>query len=217
MTGRTDPPTRHRNPFRASSLRRRCRDRGGHALFAFCTYFILACAAWIFLDIAVKGLPVLFKAEPPFVNISFLLESPETLVVFTDQAGNERQMPMSEFTAFRQTHPEAVLRDEHTHSYSAGGIAGPLVGTAFLVLICMVVALLAGVSSAIYLSEYARRGRFLSAVRLAIMNLAGVPSIVFGLFGLGIWVDIRSRLAEKTAPAQPPGEAETEDSEDVSE
>ena len=57
-------------------------------------------------------------------------------------------------------------------------------GTALLTLICIVVALFVGLTTAIYLNEYSSKGRFMDGVRLAIMNLAGVPSIVFGLFGL---------------------------------
>jgi phosphate transport system permease protein len=57
-----------------------------------------------------------------------------------------------------------------------------------LVLGSMVIALLLGVSAAIYLNEYARDGVFIRFVRLAILNLAGVPSIVFGLFGFGLFV-----------------------------
>ena len=52
----------------------------------------------------------------------------------------------------------------------------------------MLVALLIGISSAIYLSEYSRNNRFIRLIRIAILNLAGVPSIVFGLFGFGLFV-----------------------------
>jgi phosphate transport system permease protein len=52
----------------------------------------------------------------------------------------------------------------------------------------MLVALLIGISSAIYLSEYSRNSRFIRLIRIAILNLAGVPSIVFGLFGFGLFV-----------------------------
>ena len=52
----------------------------------------------------------------------------------------------------------------------------------------MVVALLIGISSAIYLSEYSRNSRLIRLIRIAILNLAGVPSIVFGLFGFGLFV-----------------------------
>ena len=75
-----------------------------------------------------------------------------------------------------------------TVAYSAGGIWPCIVGTALLVIGSMVVALLIGISSAIYLSEYSRNGRWIRLIRIAILNLAGVPSIVFGLFGFGLFV-----------------------------
>jgi len=71
---------------------------------------------------------------------------------------------------------------------SEGGILPAIVGTFYLVVGTGVVALPLGMASAIYLSEYARQGRFTRAIRLAIITLAGVPSIVFGLFGLGLFV-----------------------------
>jgi phosphate transport system permease protein len=80
------------------------------------------------------------------------------------------------------------FRSEKTISYSGGGILGPIVGTALLVIVSVGVALFLGVACAIYLSEYAKHGKFLEMVRLAILNLAGVPSVVFGLFGLGAFV-----------------------------
>ena len=52
----------------------------------------------------------------------------------------------------------------------------------------MAIALFIGISSAIYLNEYSKQGRFVHFLRLAILNLAGVPSIVFGLFGMGMFV-----------------------------
>jgi phosphate transport system permease protein len=52
----------------------------------------------------------------------------------------------------------------------------------------MTIALTLGVSAAIYLSEYATQGRVVTAIRISILNLAGVPSIVFGLFGVGLFV-----------------------------
>src|ERR687884_1025154 len=52
----------------------------------------------------------------------------------------------------------------------------------------MLIGLIIGISSAIYLSEYSRNGPLIRLVRVAILNLAGVPSIVFGLFGFGLFV-----------------------------
>lgn len=77
---------------------------------------------------------------------------------------------------------------EETHSYSGGGVLGPIIGTGLLVLICMTIALFTGIAASIFLNEYARAGTFVKTIRLAMLNLAGVPSIVFGLFGLGLFV-----------------------------
>jgi len=71
---------------------------------------------------------------------------------------------------------------------SEGGILPAIVGTLALALGTIIVALPLGMATAIYLSEYAKVGRFTRTVRLAIVTLAGVPSIVFGLFGLGLFV-----------------------------
>ena len=71
---------------------------------------------------------------------------------------------------------------------SEGGILPAIVGTLSLALGTIIVALPLGMATAIYLSEYAKAGRFTRTIRLAIVTLAGVPSIVFGLFGLGLFV-----------------------------
>ncbi|WP_281744349.1 phosphate ABC transporter permease PstA [Thermanaerovibrio acidaminovorans] len=68
-----------------------------------------------------------------------------------------------------------------------GGIATPLVGTVQLMLLSMAFALPIGVATAVYLTEYAPKGPVASAVRLAVRSLAGVPSVVFGLFGLSFF------------------------------
>lgn len=69
-----------------------------------------------------------------------------------------------------------------------GGIMPAIVGTLYLVLGTIVFALPIGVFSAIYLNEYAVRNRFTKIIRLSIINMSGVPSVVFGLFGLGMFV-----------------------------
>ncbi|HUU41717.1 MAG TPA: phosphate ABC transporter permease PstA, partial [Desulfatiglandales bacterium] len=73
-------------------------------------------------------------------------------------------------------------------SMTKGGILPCIVGTVCLSLGAIIVALPVGVASAVYLNEYARPGRLLRIIRLGINNLAGVPSIVFGLFGLAFFV-----------------------------
>jgi phosphate transport system permease protein len=73
-------------------------------------------------------------------------------------------------------------------SMTKGGILPCIVGTACLGMGAIVVALPIGVASAVYLNEYARPGRVVRIIRLGINNLAGVPSVVFGLFGLAFFV-----------------------------
>ena len=74
------------------------------------------------------------------------------------------------------------------HGGAEGGILPAIVGTLYLVMGTIAVSLPLGMATAVYLSEYAKPGRFTKTVRLAIITLAGVPSIVFGLFGLGLFV-----------------------------
>lgn len=69
-----------------------------------------------------------------------------------------------------------------------GGILPALVGTVYLVLGAILFSVPLGILAAIYLNEYARDNLFTRTVRLAIINLAGVPSVVYGLFGLSLFV-----------------------------
>jgi phosphate transport system permease protein len=169
----------------ANKKRTRAIERIAFWSFRLATYFILACATYVFLDIGIKGSRVVFTKAAPFVNVKFLTTGPQTLYVF-DYEGKKMELSDREFREWKTTHPEDV--DVTTISYSAGGIWPCIVGTALLVVGSMTLALIIGISSAIYLSEYSRDGSFIRFTRVAILNLAGVPSIVFGLFGFGLFV-----------------------------
>lgn len=73
---------------------------------------------------------------------------------------------------------------------TAGGIFPAILGTFYLVILAIIVALPLGVFAAVYLSEYAQKGHWVNIIRTAINTLAGVPSIVFGLFGLAVFVNM---------------------------
>lgn len=73
-------------------------------------------------------------------------------------------------------------------SMTAGGIMPAILGTLYLTVGAILIALPLGVTSAIYLSEYAKQGVLVRIIRIGVNCLAGVPSIVFGLFGLGLFV-----------------------------
>lgn len=70
----------------------------------------------------------------------------------------------------------------------AGGIWPAIVGTFWLTIGTAIFSVPLGIAIAIYLSEYARDNGFTRLIRLAIINLAGIPSVVYGLFGLGLFV-----------------------------
>jgi phosphate transport system permease protein len=69
-----------------------------------------------------------------------------------------------------------------------GGILPAIIGTFYLTLGTAVFSVPLGIAAAIYLSEYAADNRWTRLIRLAIINLAGIPSVVYGLFGLGLFV-----------------------------
>ncbi|NHZ84688.1 MAG: phosphate ABC transporter permease PstA [Planctomycetia bacterium] len=73
-------------------------------------------------------------------------------------------------------------------SGAEGGILPAIIGTIYLVSGTIIIALPLGMATAIYLTEYAKQGFFNRVIRMAITTLAGVPSVVFGLFGLGLFV-----------------------------
>ncbi len=79
------------------------------------------------------------------------------------------------------------LTQEPRAANSAGGVFPAIVGTVIMTLIMAILVVPFGVMAALYLREYAKAGPIVSAVRIAINHLAGVPSIVFGVFGLGFF------------------------------
>jgi len=80
------------------------------------------------------------------------------------------------------------LFTEPVNGMTEGGIFPALLGTIWLVAVALVISVPVGVAAAIYLSEYAPDNWFTRAINLAIINLAGVPSIVHALFGVGAFV-----------------------------
>ena len=81
---------------------------------------------------------------------------------------------------FLTTAPRSGMRE--------GGILPAIIGTFYLTLGTAIFSVPLGVAAAIYLSEYAADNRWTRLIRLAIINLAGIPSVVYGLFGLGLFV-----------------------------
>jgi phosphate transport system permease protein len=80
------------------------------------------------------------------------------------------------------------VSDDPRESNTEGGVFPAIFGTVMMVVIMSLVVTPLGVVAAFFLREYAKQGPFVSAVRIAVNNLAGVPSIVFGVFGVGFFI-----------------------------
>jgi len=80
------------------------------------------------------------------------------------------------------------LTEDPREANTEGGIFPAIFGTVMMVLLMSVLVTPFGVLAAVYLREYARQGPFVRLIRIAVNNLAGVPSIVYGVFGLGFFV-----------------------------
>jgi phosphate transport system permease protein len=95
------------------------------------------------------------------------------------------------------------LTQAPTEGMTAGGIFPAIIGTFFLVVIMSIVGVPVGTITAIYLAEYTKKGSFIAkTIRFAVNTLAGIPSIVFGLFGLGFFIQfLGANLDKALAPA----------------
>jgi len=186
-----NPPRQDPTPDRWSATcqgRRQVLERAAFGCFRLMTYGILLGAAIIVGKIFWEGSRALLIAEWPLINFEFLTGAPETLHVFAHR-GEQFALSESAYQDFlRSRGLTSVDVPTDAYPYSAGGIFPAIMGTLFLTVGSMAIALILGISAAIYLSEFARAGRFIRLIRLSIANLAGVPSIVFGLFGLGMFV-----------------------------
>ena len=90
------------------------------------------------------------------------------------------------------------VSDGPRESNTEGGVFPAIFGTVMLVVIMSILVMPLGVLAAFYLREYARQGPFVSVVRIAVNNLAGVPSIVFGVFGVGFFIYIVGGAIDRT-------------------
>ncbi len=98
------------------------------------------------------------------------------------------QMSWGERLSLYLTRLWQFVWEDPRESNTEGGVFPAIFGTVMMVLLMSVVVAPFGVIAALYLREYAKQGPLVRAVRIAVNNLAGVPSIVFGVFGLGFFV-----------------------------
>ncbi len=127
----------------------------------------------------------------------------ETLVVGTEN-GTQVKIPLSKVVRVYQPNKMSLfdklshygkkvvefLTDEPREANTEGGIFPAIFGTVLMVLMMSVIVTPFGVIAAVYLREYAKQGFITRLIRIAVNNLAGVPSVVYGVFGLGFFVYI---------------------------
>jgi len=143
-----------------------------------------------------------FREQETRLNALRQRQSASLVVAAT--GGKEKDLPLTQIV--RASRPNTMslpqkgayyianlwefLAGDPRESNTEGGIFPAIFGTVMMVLIMSLLVAPLGVLAAFYLREYARQGPFVSAVRIAVNNLAGVPSIVFGVFGVGFFIYI---------------------------
>ncbi len=131
-----------------------------------------------------------------------LRKSQTISVVVAADGGKEKDLPLAQVVDVRFPNAMSVpakglyyagrvwefVSEEPRESNTEGGVFPAIFGTVMMVFIMSILVTPLGVLAAFYLREYAKQGAFVSAVRIAVNNLAGVPSIVFGVFGVGFFI-----------------------------
>lgn len=147
-------------------------------------------------------------------------EADRDSILVTSVEGQEKELPLSQIVKITQPNALSMgekiveyghrfsdfLLDDPRESNTEGGIFPAIFGTVLMVLIMSVIVTPFGVITAVYLREYATQGWMTRTIRIAVNNLAGVPSIVYGVFGLGFFVyflgaGIDDLLYPEAAPA----------------
>lgn len=125
-----------------------------------------------------------------------------TYVIAKTVDGREKEIHLSHVVRFFQPNAMGIgekallyaaklwefVSAEPRESNTEGGVFPAIFGTVLMVLLMSIAVVPFGVMAAIYLNEYAKQGAIIRFIRLSVNNLAGVPSIVFGVFGLGFFV-----------------------------
>lgn len=126
----------------------------------------------------------------------------QNIAVFVDVAGREKQIPLVDIVRFCTPNSMSgwakcrfylakwweLLTDQPREANQDGGIFPAILGTVLLVFLMAMMAFPLGVLAGVYLGEYARENLLVQWVRIAVNNLAGIPSIVYGIFGLGFFI-----------------------------
>jgi phosphate transport system permease protein len=152
--------------------------------------------ARLFGDAAVKSLTDAIVANPDILAGSATLWLPvaSNVDIAAKEKGDDKSEQMvsalDQRHALRRSFNSQFLMASDSTDPSAVGVWGALKGTFFTILVTMALAFPVGVLAAVYLEEFAPRNRWTDAIEVSINNLAAVPSIIFGLLGLALFLNI---------------------------
>src|SRR5262249_51931929 len=135
-------------------------------------------------------------------RLDALKQQLQATVVLSAADGAEKEIPLANMVRCYQPNQMGLaakiglyakkalefVADNPRESNTEGGTFPAIFGTVMMVMLMTFIVTPLGVIAAVYLREYARQGKLVSTVRIAVNNLAGVPSIVFGVFGVGFFI-----------------------------
>jgi phosphate transport system permease protein len=154
-------------------------------------------------QVIAEGAAHVWQALPPLLRLTPATETPSLYALLVSDAnGNEKAIPLDQIVRVLRPNELSVLgktwvyvgniwtvlTTEPREANTEGGLFPAIFGTALMVIIMSLIVTPFGVIGALYLREYASQGIVVRTVRIAVNNLAGVPSIVFGVFGFGFFV-----------------------------
>lgn len=150
---------------------------------------------------AARG-PLQQRYDAEATKLAELRKGPAVTVLVRGDGGKVKELPLAQI--IEVTFPNRMgvvaksadyaaglwrfVSEDPREANTEGGVFPAIFGTVMMVMLMSVIVTPLGVLAAFYLREYARQGLFVSVVRIAVNNLAGVPSIVFGVFGVGFFI-----------------------------
>ncbi len=145
---------------------------------------------WLQYEALAEELAVLRREGEKFSVGVVLASGEENRILVADivRAYRPNRLGLGEKTGIYLSKTWEFIAGEPRESNTEGGIFPALFGTVMMVMLMSLAVVPFGVLAALYLREYASQGMLVRAIRIAVNNLAGVPSIVFGMFGLGFFV-----------------------------
>ena len=159
------------------------RDTIARLVLGFAPYVVAILFLLVMGRIVVRGVPVIAQQ-----GIGFLSQPSETRTTFYDENEVFHSLTPGEFREYIEKNPDSVILYKKTTDHTNGGILGPIAGTFALLIVGIGLAMLVGFGAAVFLNEYCGEGMFAKLLKTTIASLAGLPSLVFGLFGLAFFL-----------------------------